>query len=78
MPKAFKALQEAGIKNVVFRDAGKAHEWQTLRVRFGNDSLRGCSSAEQVTWSINAFRPRKRALFAERKGDNAVTWAATP
>ena len=27
-----KALQEAGIKNVVFRDApGLAHEWQTWR-----------------------------------------------
>ena len=28
----YKALEEAGIKNVVFRDAkGLAHEWQTWR-----------------------------------------------
>jgi enterochelin esterase family protein len=28
----YKALQEAGVKNVVFRDAkGFAHEWQTWR-----------------------------------------------
>jgi S-formylglutathione hydrolase FrmB len=37
----YKSLQDAGIKNVVFRDAkGFAHEWQTWRYAFYDSAPR--------------------------------------